>query len=193
MAKKEKQRCGWAGSDPLYQQYHDEEWGVPLHDDRQLFEFLVLEGMQAGLSWLTVLKKREAFRQAFDGFDFHKVAGYGGDKIAELLGNAAIIRNRLKIHSAIGNAQAFIRIREEFGTFDCYIWDFVDGKPLQNRWRSMAELPAKTLLAEKISKDLRRRGFNFVGPTIVYSHMQATGMVNDHLTGCFRHREVREL
>ena len=186
-------RCAWAGDDPLCQRYHDSEWGVPLHGDKKLFEFLILEGAQAGLSWITVLRKRPAYRQAFDGFDYRKVAEYGEDKVRELLEDPGIIRNRLKIRSAIGNARAFLRVREEFGTFDRYIWDFVDGRPLQNRWKSMRELPAKTALAEKISKDLKTRGFNFVGPTIVYAHMQATGMVNDHTTDCFRHQEVRAL
>ena len=194
MATREQvKRCEWAGSDPLYHQYHDTEWGVPLHDERQLFEFLVLEGAQAGLSWITVLKKRPAYRQAFDGFDYAKVARYGDREVARLLENPGIIRNRLKIESAIRNARAFIKVREDFGSFDRYIWDFVDGKPIQNRWRSMRELPASTPLAEKISKDLKKRGFNFVGPTIVYAHMQATGMVNDHITDCFRHQEVRQL
>ena len=187
------QRCAWAGDDPVYHRYHDQEWGVPLHNDKKLFELLILEGQQAGLSWITVLKKRPAFRKAFDNFDFHKVAHYGDDKVAELLADAGIIRNRLKIHSAIRNAQAFLKVRDEFKTFNNYIWTFVDNKPLQNQWKSLAEMPAKTELAVTISKDLKKRGFNFVGPTIVYSHMQATGMVNDHTTDCFRHREVRAL
>lgn len=186
-------RCAWAGNDPLYQRYHDREWGVPLHNDKKLFEFLVLEGAQAGLSWITVLKKRAAYRKAFDGFDYNKVAGYDDDKIKALLDNPGIIRNRLKIQSAVRNAGAFLRVREEFGTFNNYIWDFVDGKPIQNKWGSRKELPASTPLAQQISKDLKKRGFNFVGPTIVYSHMQATGMVNDHVTDCFRHREVETL
>ena len=186
-------RCAWAGNDPLYQKYHDKEWGVPLHSDKKLFEFLVLEGMQAGLSWITVLKKREAFRKAFDGFDFNKVASYQKPKIKELLNNSDIIRNRLKINTTVTNAQAFIRVRKEFGTFNNYIWGYVDHRPLQNSWKSMKQLPAKTELAETISKDLKKRGFSFVGPTIVYSHMQATGMVNDHTTDCFRYREVKKL
>ena len=177
----------------LYLAYHDEEWGVPLHDDRMLFEFLVLEGAQAGLSWITVLKKRRAYRAAFDGFDFTRVAQYGEDKISELLENPGIIRNKLKIRSAIGNAQAFIRVREEFGTFDDYIWGFVDGEPIQNAWRDLSQLPAETPLSNRISKDLKRRGFNFVGPTIVYAHIQATGMVNDHTTDCFRYGEIKAL
>lgn len=188
-----ERRCAWAGNDPDMQRYHDSEWGIPLHGDRKLFEFLILEGAQAGLSWITVLRKRPAYRQAFDGFDYRKVAEYGEDKVRELLDNPGIIRNRLKIESAIRNARAFLQVREEFGTFDRYIWDFVDGRPLQNGWKSMRELPAKTALAERISKDLKLRGFNFVGPTIVYAHMQATGMVNDHTTDCFRHQEVRAL
>lgn len=186
-------RCTWAGDDPLYHLYHDKEWGVPVHSDKKLFEFLILEGMQAGLSWITVLKKREAFREAFDGFDFNVVAGYGKRKINALLNDPGIIRNRLKINAAVTNAQAFIRVREEFGTFNKYIWGFVDNKPLQNSWKSMKELPAKTELAETISKDLKKRGFSFVGPTIVYAHMQATGMVNDHTRDCFRHKEVKAL
>lgn len=186
-------RCAWAGDDPLYHRYHDKEWGVPLHADKKLFEFLILEGMQAGLSWITVLKKREAFREAFDDFDYNVVAGYGKRKINALLNNPGIIRNRLKINAAVTNAQAFIRVREEFGTFNKYIWGFVEHQPLQNSWKSMKELPAKTELAEIISKDLKKRGFSFVGPTIVYAHMQATGMVNDHTKDCFRHKEVMAL
>ena len=188
-----EKRCAWAGNDLLYQKYHDKEWGVPLHSDKKLFEFLILEGMQAGLSWITVLKKREAFRKAFDGFDFNKVAGYKKPKIKSLLNNPDIIRNRLKINAAVTNAQAFIQIRKEFGTFNKYIWGFVDHRPLQNSWKSMKQLPAKTELAETISKDLKKRGFSFVGPIIVYSHMQATGMVNDHTADCFRYREVKKL
>ena len=188
-----EKRCAWAGNDLLYQKYHDKEWGVPLHSDKKLFEFLILEGMQAGLSWITVLKKREAFRKAFDGFDFNKVAGYKKPKIKSLLNNPDIIRNRLKINAAVTNAQAFIQIRKEFGTFNKYIWGFVDHRPLQNSWKSMKQLPAKTELAETISKDLKKRGFSFVGPTIVYSHMQATGMVNDHTSDCVRYREVKKL
>ena len=186
-------RCVWAGYHPLCQKYHDKEWGVPLHVDKKLFEFLILQGMQAGLSWITILKKRDAFRDAFDQFDYNNVAEYGNDKIRELLDNAAIIRNALKINAAVDNARALLRVREEFGTFDEYIWDFVDRKPLQNAWKTFEELPAKTALAETISKDLKRRGFRFVGPTIIYAHMQATGMVNDHTTDCFRHREISNL
>jgi len=186
-------RCAWAGENPLYQRYHDREWGVPLHSDKKLFEFLSLEGMQAGLSWITVLRKREAFRQAFDGFDYNIVANYDSGKIEELINNSAIIRNKLKINAAVTNARAFLEVRREFGTFNRYIWGFVDNLPIQNTWTSLQEVPAKTLLAEELSKDLKMRGFSFVGPTIVYAHMQATGMVNDHTTDCFRHAEVRGL
>jgi DNA-3-methyladenine glycosylase I len=186
-------RCDWCGDHPLYVKYHDKEWGVPLHNDKKLFEFLILEGAQAGLSWLTVLKKRTAYRQAFDGFDFERVAKYSEARIKTLLGNPEIIRNRLKVESAIRNARAFIEIRKEFGTFNKYIWQFVDGKPQQNRWKSMKDLPAKTDLSDTISRDLKIRGFNFVGSTIIYAHMQATGMVNDHLTTCFRHNEIRNM
>lgn len=188
-----KSRCGWAGNDPLYIAYHDTEWGVPVHDDRTLFEFLVLEGAQAGLSWITILRKRPAYREAFDGFDPHKVAAYDEAKVAELLENPGIVRNRLKIQAAITNARAFVKVQEEFGSFDAYIWRFVDGAPRQNSWRSLAEVPAETPESRALSKDLVRRGFRFVGPTIMYAHMQATGMVNDHLVGCFRHAEVAAL
>jgi len=186
-------RCAWAGEDPLYVRYHDEEWGVPLHDDRALFEFIVLEGAQAGLSWITILRKRESYREAFAGFDPEKVARFDRRKIASLLQNPGIIRNRQKVEAAVGNAKAFLRVQEEFGSFDRYIWDFVDGRPIQNRWKTMKDLPAQTELSEAISKDLRRRDFRFVGPTIVYAHMQATGMVNDHVVTCFRHAEVSAL
>ena len=192
--KSEPVRCRWSrGDDISYRSYHDEEWGAPLHDDRKLFEFLVLEGAQAGLSWITVLKKRPAYRQASDNFDFARVAQHDERKISQLLENPAIIRNKLKIRSAIRNARAFIKVREEFGTFNDYIWDFVDGKPIQNTWQQGSEIPAETPLSNKISRDLKRRGFNFVGPTIVYAHMQATGMVNDHTTDCFRYEEVKTL
>lgn len=185
-----KKRCEWAGSDPLYLQYHDEEWGVPVHDDRTLFEFLILEGAQAGLSWITILRKRDNYRRLFDGFDPQKVARYGEEKIASLLQDPGIIRNRLKIQSAVANAQAFLKVQEEFGSFDAYLWRFVDGRPIQNRWQTLEELPAQTPLSQTISKDLIRRGFRFVGPTIIYAHMQATGMVNDHVVSCFRHSEL---
>jgi DNA-3-methyladenine glycosylase I len=183
-------RCPWCISDPLYIEYHDREWGVPVHDDRKWFEFLVLEGAQAGLSWFLVLKKRENYRLAFDGFDFDKVAAYGPEKIAELLANPGVIRNRSKIAASVGNARAFIKIREEFGSFENYIWPFVGNRPVQNRWKTLDQLPAKTELSDALSKDLVRRGFKFVGSTIIYAHMQATGMVNDHLLSCFRYKEL---
>ena len=186
-------RCTWAGNDPLYHQYHDKEWGVPLHNDRKLFEFLILEGMQAGLSWITILKKRDAFREAFDRFDYNKVARYTPAKIEKLMNNEGIIRNRLKLNAAVTNARAFLQVRKEFGTFNKYLWGFVDHKPVQNAFRSLKQVPAKTELAEALSKDLKKRGFSFVGPTIVYAMMQATGMVNDHTTDCFRYREVKQL
>ena len=184
-------RCPWPGADPLYQAYHDKEWGVPVRTDKKLFEFLILEGVQAGLSWITILRKREAYRKAYANFDWNKVALYDEKKLEELLQNPGIIRNRLKIKASVTNAKAFIKVREEFGTFNKYIWSFVDGKPIQNKWSAMKEVPAVTELAERISKDLKTRGFTFVGPTIIYEHMQATGMVNDHITSCFRHKEVR--
>ena len=183
-------RCSWCGEDPLYVAYHDEEWGVPVYDDFTLFEFLILEGAQAGLSWSTILKKREGYRAAFDGFDPAIVARYDERKTAELLADAGIVRNRLKVASAVSNAQAFHAVQEEYGSFSNYIWAFVDGAPIQNEWRTLAEIPAKTPLAETISKNLKKRGFRFVGPTIVYAHMQATGMVNDHLVGCFRYPKI---
>ena len=183
-------RCTWPGEDPLYIRYHDREWGIPIHSDRKLFEFLILEGAQAGLSWITVLKKRPAYRKAFDNFDFNKVARYKERKIKQLLNNPGIIRNKLKIRSAISNAKAFIEVRKEFGTFNKYIWQFVDGKPIQNCFKDMNDIPATTELSDQISKDLKKRGFNFVGSTIVYAHMQATGMVNDHTMDCFRYREI---
>jgi len=185
-----KLRCPWA-IDELYQRYHDTEWGVPLHDDRRLFEFLVLEGAQAGLSWHTVLKKRENYRAAFDQFDPEKVARYNGAKIARLMNDAGIIRNKLKIQSAIQNAKAFLRVLGEFGSFDAYIWRFVDGRPKINFWKTLKQIPARTAISDALSKDLRQRGFNFVGSTICYAHMQATGMVNDHLVACFRHKQLR--
>ena len=184
-------RCGWAGlSDPQYRDYHDREWGVPVHDDRVLFEFLVLEGAQAGLSWGTILKKRENFRRAFDGFDPGKVAEYDRKEIGRLLRDPGIIRNRLKIESAVRNAIAFLEVQKEFGSFDSYIWKFVGGRTRVNRWRTLREIPATTPESEEMSKDLLRRGFRFVGPTICYAHMQATGMVNDHVTSCFRYAEL---
>lgn len=186
-------RCLWAGSDPDYVLYHDREWGVPVHSDRKLFEFLVLEGAQAGLSWITVLKKRQAYREAFDHFDFNKVAAYRESKVRQLLNNPGIIRNELKIRSAIRNAGAFIALRREYGTFNRYIWEYVDHRPLQNYRRQMRDIPAKTALSDKISQDLKQRGFSFVGSTIIYAHMQATGMVNDHTADCFRYQEVKKL
>jgi DNA-3-methyladenine glycosylase I len=185
-----KQRCPWPSEDKLMIKYHDKEWGVPLHNDRKLFEFLILEGFQAGLSWRTILHKRENFRKAFDNFDFNKVAKYDKRKINSLLKNAGIIRNKLKIESAITNAKAFLRVRKEFGTFDKYIWSYVNGKPIQNKFKSLRQLPARTDLSDKISDDLKKRGFKFVGSTIVYAHMQATGMVNDHVVSCFRDKEI---
>ena len=182
-------RCSWCGDDELYVRYHDEEWGVPLRDDRALFEFLVLEGAQAGLAWITVLRKREGYRAAFDHFDPHKVARYSDHKLDQLLANPNIIRNKLKVRSARQNARAFLAVQEEWGSFSDYIWHFVDGKPIQNRWQTMADVPATSPLSDTISKELKKRGFNFVGSTIVYAHMQATGMVNDHLADCFRHAE----
>jgi len=186
----ERERCSWCGDDPLYVAYHDEEWGVPVRDDRTLFEFLILEGAQAGLSWSTILKKRGGYRSAFDDFDAERVARYDENKIAELLADPGIVRNRLKVRSAVSNAQAFLAVQEEFGSFSKYIWGFVDGSPIRNAWRSLAQIPAKTPLAETISKDLKKRGFRFVGPTIIYAHMQATGMVNDHVVDCFRYPEI---
>jgi len=188
-----KIRCGWENTDPIYVAYHDTEWGVPLHDDQKLFEFLVLEGAQAGLSWMTILKKRDNFRKAFDNFDVRKVARYDEKKVEELLSNAGIIRNRLKITAAIHNAQAFLALQKEFGSFDAYVWQFVGGKPRQNAWKTLKELPARTPESDAMSQDLIKRGFKFVGSTICYAHMQATGMVNDHIVDCFRYREVARL
>ena len=185
-------RCGWGLNYQISIDYHDKEWGVPVHDDRVLFEFLILEGAQAGLSWITILQRRDNYRKAFDNFDYEKIAKYDEKKIAELLQNEGIIRNKLKISSTISNAQAYIKVQEEFGTFDKYIWGFVDYKPIQNNWKTLRELPAKTELSEKISKDLKKRGFRFVGPTIVYAFMQAVGMVNDHIIECFRYKELKK-
>jgi len=183
-------RCNWCGSDPLYVKYHDEEWGVPVYDDAKLFEFLILETFQAGLSWITVLRKRENFRKAFDQFDYHKIAEYDERKYDKLLQDAGIIRNRLKIRATISNAKSFIKIQEEFGSFSNYIWKFTNDKPIINTSENLQAIPAKTALSDKISKDLKKRGFKFVGSTVVYAHMQATGMVNDHVTSCFRHDQV---
>lgn len=192
MGKKELIRCAWSGTEQIYIDYHDKEWGVPLHDDRRLFEMLILEGMQAGLSWITVLKKREDFRKAFDNFDVKKVSKYTEDKVEELMQNEKIIRNRRKITAAIGNAKAFIEIQKEFGSFDKFIWSYVDDKPIINRFKTLDEMPANTPLSDKISKDLKKRGFNFVGTTIIYSFMQAVGMVDDHITSCFCHTDNRK-
>lgn len=186
-------RCAWCGTDDIYVRYHDEEWGVPVRSDRRLFEFLVLEGAQAGLAWITILRKRAGYRAAFDGFDPAKVARFEEARLERLLHDPGIVRNQLKIASARRNARAFLAVQEEWGSFASYIWRFVEGKPIQNRWRSLAELPASTPLSDAISKDLKGRGFNFVGTTIVYAHMQATGMVNDHVVECFRHEECRRL
>jgi DNA-3-methyladenine glycosylase I len=180
-------RCAWAGADPLYMQYHDEEWGAPVHEDRKLFEMLCLEGAQAGLSWITILRKRENYRLAFDHFDAEKIARYGDAKVAELLQNPGIVRNRLKVHGFIQNARAFLQVQAAFGSFDAYIWRFVNGAPIVNYWRTLSELPAQTREAQAMSKDLKKRGFTFVGPTICYAFMQATGLVNDHTVDCFRH------
>jgi DNA-3-methyladenine glycosylase I len=177
-------RCPWCGEDPLYVAYHDEEWGVPCHDDRKLFEFLILEGAQAGLSWITILRKRENYRRAFADFDAEAVARFGEADIARLLADPGIVRNRLKISATIDNARAFLKVREEFGSFDAYCWAFVDDRPILNRWRSLSEVPAETDVSRTLSRDLRKRGFRFVGPTIMYAYMQATGMVNDHLISC---------
>jgi len=187
---KTKIRCPWQSDDKLMIKYHDKEWGAPLHNDRKLFEFLILEGFQAGLNWRTILYKRENFRKAFDNFDYNKVAKYDRRKINSLLKDAGIIRNKLKVEGAVANAKAFLRVRKEFGTFDKYIWSFVNNKPIQNNFKSLKEIPAKTKLSDMISDDLREREFKFVGSTIVYAHMQATGMVNDHMLSCFRHQEI---
>lgn len=183
-------RCAWAKT-PNYEVYHDTEWGVPLHDDRMLFEFIVLEGAQAGLSWQTILNKRENYRRAFDQFDPEKVARYTAKRIAKLLEDPGIVRNKLKVHSAVQNAKAFLKIQESHGSFDAYIWGFVEGKPIQNAWKSLKEIPPRTAVSDRISKDLKGRGFNFVGSTIIYAHMQATGMVNDHVVSCPRHAALR--
>lgn len=186
-------RCEWAGSDPVYIAYHDNEWGKPEHDDRKLFEMLILEGMQAGLSWITILKKRENFRKAFDNFDPKKVSRYGDEKIAELLADAGIIRNKLKINAAVANAKAFLEVQREFGSFDKFIWSYVDNTAIVNRPKTLADVPASTPLSDKISKDLKKRGFKFVGTTIIYSFMQAVGMVDDHVISCFCHSDNRKM
>lgn len=192
MSNAKSARCPWANTDPLYIVYHDQEWGVPVKDDGLLFEFLILEGAQAGLSWLMVLKKRENYRKAFDGFDPKKVARYKPEKIEDLLNDPGIIRNRLKVNAAVQNAKSFLDVKDEFGSFSDYIWRFVDGKPIVNRFKTLAEIPSSTSLSDKISKDLKSRGFKFVGSTIIYAHMQATGMVNDHLVSCPRHKACQK-
>ncbi|MCT8977765.1 DNA-3-methyladenine glycosylase I [Clostridium sp. CX1] len=184
------ERCSWCGTDPIYIKYHDEEWGVPVHDERKHFEFLVLESAQAGLSWITILRKRENYRKAYDNFAPEKVALYSEEKINELLENQGIIRNRRKIEASVNNAQMFLKIQEEFGSFDNYIWKFVDYNPIVNHWESLSEVPASSELSDRVSKDLKRRGFKFLGSIIVYSHLQATGIINDHITGCFRHKQL---
>ena len=189
----DKPRCAWCLGDPLYLAYHDLEWGVPLHDDRSLFEFLVLETFQAGLSWLTILKKRDNFRRAFAGFDPKRVARFDERDRRRLLADAGIVRNRLKVDAAIANARVFLEVQAAHGSFDRWIWSFTDGRPIVNRWRELRELPAQTPLAVTISREMRRLGFRFTGPVVVYSHMQATGMVNDHLVSCYRHGEIRRL
>ena len=186
-----KRRCEWAGSDPLYLDYHDNEWGVPLHDDHRLFEMLILEGAQAGLSWITILRKRKAYRQAFDNFDPPKVSNYSEARIRQLLKNSGIIRNELKIRAAVQNAKAFLRVVDEFGSFDRYIWKFVGHKPIRNQWKRQEDIPSQTPESEVMSKDLKKRGFKFVGSTVCYALMQAVGMVNDHPMYCFRHSQIR--
>lgn len=188
-----KKRCEWCGSDPLYVAYHDQEWGNPVHDDQLLFEFLILEGAQAGLSWLTILKKRENYREAFDAFDPQIVANYTNNDVERLMADMGIVRNRLKIESAIKNAQGILKIQEEFGSFDAYLWAYVNGTPIVNRWDSLEDIPVKTEISEMMSKDLKKRGFNFVGPTICYAFMQAIGMVNDHTIDCFKYEEIKNL
>jgi DNA-3-methyladenine glycosylase I len=188
-----KIRCEWCGSEPLYVSYHDDEWGVPVHDDRRLFEMLILEGAQAGLSWLTILKKRAQYRRAFHGFVVERVAAYSEDDVQRLLADSGIVRNRLKIEAAIRNAQRVMEIREAFGSFDSFIWRYVDHTPRQNAWKSLAELPARNEISDRLSRDLKKRGFNFVGSTICYAFMQAVGLVNDHTVDCFRYEQVRQM
>lgn len=188
----EKIRCDWCLGNDIYLKYHDEEWGVAVYDDKKWFEFLVLESAQAGLSWLTILKRRENYRKAFAGFDPRKVAQFDENKIAELLQDEGIIRNRQKVHAAVNNARCFLEVQAKSGSFSNYMWQFVDGKPIQNKWKNLADLPAKTPLSEKITKEMKQLGFTFFGPTIAYAHMQATGMVNDHLVNCFRYKELSE-
>ena len=185
-----KYRCDWCGDDPDYVRYHDREWGVPIHSDKKLFEMLTLEGAQAGLSWITVLKKRQAYRHAFERFDFNKIAGFSDQDIERLLQNPGIIRNRLKIKSTVKNARAFIEVRRDFKTFNNFIWSFVDYSPIQNQWNTLDEVPARTIMSDKISKELKARGFSFIGSTICYAYMQSIGMVNDHLVSCYRYKEL---
>lgn len=189
MSTKATGRCSWCGDDPLYVAYHDEEWGKPCHDERMLFELLILEGAQAGLSWITVLRKRENYRKAFDNFAAEKIARYTAKDVERLMSDAGIVRNRLKIEATIANARAYLKLREEFGGLDAYLWRYVNGKPLQPKWRSMAEVPAQTEISTAISKDLKKRGFKFVGSTIIYAYMQATGLSNDHIVSCPQHRK----
>ncbi|MGB6083939.1 DNA-3-methyladenine glycosylase I [Moheibacter sp.] len=186
----EKSRCGWAGKEEIYVKYHDEEWGVPVRDDQKQFEFLILETFQAGLSWITILRKRENFRKAFDNFDYKKIASYNEEKIQSLLEDEGIIRNKLKVRATVTNAQAFMKVQEEFGSFCDYIWGFVDHKPVNEKRKTLKDIPATSELSDKISKDLKKRGFKFVGSTVVYAHLQATGIINDHVVDCFRHSEV---
>lgn len=185
-------RCDWANSNPLETKYHDEEWGVPVHDDRLLFEMLILEGAQSGLSWATILQKRQGYLKVFDNFDARKIARYSDTKIEKILRNPAIVRNRLKVNATVGNAKCFLAVQNEYGSFDAYIWSFVDEKPVQNKWKKISDVPTTTLAAESMSKDLKKKGFKFVGPTTCYAYMQAVGMVNDHLASCFRHSEVTQ-
>ncbi|MCU7829316.1 MAG: DNA-3-methyladenine glycosylase I [Candidatus Thiodiazotropha sp. (ex Myrtea sp. 'scaly one' KF741663)] len=189
----QKTRCTWAGSDPLYQSYHDTEWGVPCFDDQRLFEFLILEGAQAGLAWITILRKRANYLKNFDDFDPRKVARYSQKRIEKLLQDPGIVRNRLKVESTVTNAEAFLLIQEKHGSFSDYLWDYVDGEPITNHWRTINQVPASTPLSDQLSKDLKKAGFRFVGTTICYAYMQAVGMVNDHTTDCFRHSEVKQL
>ena len=191
MPRPERRRCDWCGDDPLYRAYHDREWGVPVRDDHVLFEFLILEGAQAGLSWITILRKREGYRRAFAEFQPEKVARFRPARLEKLLQNPEIVRNRLKVEGAVKNARAFLAVQEQWGSFAAYLWDFVDGRPILNRWRSLKQVPARTALSDTISKDLKRRGFSFVGSTIVYAYLQAVGVVNDHLTSCFRHPDAK--
>ena len=193
MKNASRPRCGWCGTDPLYVAYHDEEWGVPSHDEVHLFEMLILEGAQAGLSWSTILKKREGYRAAFAGFVPDRVARFGARDVQRLLRNEGIVRNRLKIEAAVRNARAFLEVQDQFGSFDAYLWRLVSGKPIQNKWRELSQIPARTVQSDALSKDLKRRGFTFVGSTICYAFMQAVGIVNDHVVDCFRHRAVRRL